>query len=471
MYADGDAGLDTGASLLAAAPDADGELVRRGEGFLRDAWRRGWQPADVVRLVRRDLDGPHVRLAVRLIVRETARYERLPPRWDAQLATLRATDGPSGAGDPGGAPGPDARGERGGRGGQDGQDGQDGQGGQGGRGGPGGRGRRGGSPGSDGSTGPDGRAGRSGPGGPGGPGAGGGTGGDGDTGGDADVRSLRDHPDRFSWATAVLELYRLLLRLPAVEPVGPAPGDALPPPTAGESKTLTRIRGLLAKAEATTFPEEAEALSAKAQELMARHSVDEALLAARAPEGAAPGARRIGVDAPYETVKAVLLDTVATANHCRAVWNADLGFSTVVGFGSDLDAVELLYTSLLVQATAAMTRAEGGQRAAGRKRTKTFRQSFLAAYAHRVGDRLTATARRVTATVPDSLPVLAAREVAVADRTDRMFPRTESTRLRGVTDEAGWHEGVRAADRASFGGRGGPGGRDEPGREVGPGRD
>ena len=67
------------------------------------------------------------------------------------------------------------------------------------------------------------------------------------------------------------------------------------------------------------IPEEAEALTAKAQELMARHSVDEALLAAAAPAPDAPGACRIGVEPPYEQAKAVLLDAVArptTAARC-----------------------------------------------------------------------------------------------------------------------------------------------------------
>src|SRR5690606_23196000 len=164
--------------------------------------------------------------------------------------------------------------------------------------------------------------------------------------------------------------------------------DPGPPDRRPESRALGRIRALLAKAEATGYPEEAEALSAKAQELMARHSLDEALLAARAPAAGMPDACRIGVEPPYEQAKAVLLDAVAGANHCRAVWNEPLGFSTVVGFASDLEAVELLHTSLLVQATAALTKAEAAQRAGGRKRTKTFRQSFLAAYAHRVGTRL-----------------------------------------------------------------------------------
>lgn len=207
-----------------------------------------------------------------------------------------------------------------------------------------------------------------------------------------DARAPRT--DRFSLATAALELYRLLLRLPTLEPLDTHLSDVTSrhPAASQDSRMLMRIRALLAKAEATGFPEEAEALSAKAQELMARHSIDEALLAARTHAKDAPGACRIGVEPPYETAKAVLLDAVAGTNRCRAVWNESLGFSTVVGFEPDLEAVELLYTSLLVQATAAMTKAEAAQRAGGRKRTKSFRQSFLAAYAHRIGDRLATAA-------------------------------------------------------------------------------
>ncbi|MFZ3471951.1 DUF2786 domain-containing protein [Streptomyces sp. 4.24] len=260
----------------------------------------------------------------------------------------------------------------------------------------------------------------------------------------------RERTDRFTLAGAVLEVFRLLIRLPSVEPVGPLPGDA-----AGlldhahiEPRMLGRIRALLAKAEATNFPEEAEALSAKAQELMARHTVDEALLAVRTGVKQIPGACRIGVEAPYEEAKAVLLDAVAGANRCRAVWNGAYEFSTVVGFESDLEAVELLYTSLLVQGTAAMTRAEAGQRAGGRKRTKTFRQSFLLAYASRLGQRLAETAEHTVAEAPDNLPALVARDVAVTSRAEEMFPRTTTTRLRGATDLAGWEDGTAAADRA-----------------------
>jgi hypothetical protein len=366
LYAGTDTALDTGASLLAADPGADAELTRRGEEFLAAAWRRGWQPADVVRYVRRELDETHVRLVSALVLGEADGRPVPHPRWAAQLAELAERAG---------APAP--------------------------------------------------------------------------------------RTDRFSRATAVLELYRLLLTLPALEPLDPprrAASASAASSSASDSRTLARIRALLAKAEATGYPEEAEALSAKAQELMARHSIDEAVLAAggasaRAGGGDAPGACRIGVDPPYETAKAVLLDAVASANRCRAVWHEEFGFSTVVGFEADLEVVELLHTSLLVQATAAMTAAEAAQRAGGRRRTKTFRQSFLAAYAHRMGDRLAAAVREQTAEAAgeggrDLLPVLAARDVAVTEHLERMFPKTVTTRLRGVSDEAGWHQGTAAADRA-----------------------
>ncbi|MFJ6085917.1 DUF2786 domain-containing protein [Streptomyces sp. NPDC092369] len=359
--ADADAALDTGASVLAADPAADGELARQGREFVAAAWRRGWQPADVVRIVRRELDDVHVHLVAALI-REQAPDDRARgPRWTAQLESL---------------PGPDGAPPR---------------------------------------------------------------------------------ADRFSHATAVLELYRLLLRLPSLEPLDDRPDrPGRPDQRAGgrprpESRMLTRIRALLAKAEATGFPEEAEALTAKAQELTARHSIEEALLAAQGPAKDAPGACRIGVEPPYEQAKAVLLDAVADANHCRAVWNEPLAFSTVVGFESDLEVVELLYASLLVQAQTAMTKAEAAQRAGGRRRTKSFRQSFLAAYAHRIGTRLAAAAE--TQVTDDLLPVLATREVAVTAEADRMFPETTTTRLRGVTDAAGWTEGAEAADRAQVAAR------------------
>lgn len=93
LYAETDTALDTGASLLAADPSADAELAQRGEEFIATAWRRGWQPADVVRIVRRELDETHVRLVSRLILSAEARHKQpRGRRWAAQLEDLDSSD-------------------------------------------------------------------------------------------------------------------------------------------------------------------------------------------------------------------------------------------------------------------------------------------------------------------------------------------------------------------------------------------
>jgi hypothetical protein len=263
---------------------------------------------------------------------------------------------------------------------------------------------------------------------------------------------------------SAVEVLGLLEQLPELPRLAPLPGTARQrgatarrDPTPVDERMLERVRALLAKAESTTFPEEAEAYTAKAQELMARHSIDQALLAAGAPVRDGPAGRRLGVDNPYEQPKALLLDCVATANRCRAVWDKQYGFSTVMGFPTDLDAVELLYTSLLVQATAAMLHEGSRQDRYGRSRTRSFRQSVLTAYATRIGQRLSSATEQATQQAAagrgDLLPVLAARDHDVDEVVAELFPGIVKRGVR-ATDREGWASGTAAADRASLGVRG-----------------
>jgi len=282
-------------------------------------------------------------------------------------------------------------------------------------------------------------------------------------------------------ATAI-ETLHAFHHLPALEKLLPLPGTArriapepAEPAEPADERMLGKIRALLAKAESTEFTEEAEALSARAQELMAKYSIDHALLAAESGREEEPGGRRIAVDNPYEAPKVTLLQTVAQANRCRVVWSKELGLVTVIGFPADLDAVELLFTSLLVQANTAMVRDGGKRDAYGRSRTRAFRQSFLVSYAIRIGERLAeatvhaeqeavAEQRAAAATREgdaddsgaqgagtDLVPFLAARQEAVDDAVDAMFGET-LTRSRAVraTDAEGWSSGRAAADMASL---------------------
>jgi len=396
------AGVDDAVTLLARGPDvpvvpvgrtraADGgpALVDRALGrrllvAVGEAWGRGWQPADLARLARRELGMVPGRLAARAIVRETALYPpaTVPARWRAQVDDLDDLDGVDR--DDAGA---------GGEGGDDEQWAV--------------------------AVGPDG--------------------------------------DRRSAVLAAVDVLALLHRLPPVPTLAPRPGEAVGSGDRDgqvDPRMLQRVRGLLAKAESTTFPDEAEALTAKAQELMARHAIDAAILAAESgrPIAGATG-RRLGVDDPYAAAKAMLLEAISSANRCRSVWTKGYGYATVFGDAGDLDAVELLYTSLLVQAARAMLTEAGGAGRATAGRTRSYRQSFLVAFALRIGDRLREAVEEATAATgvrrEALLPVLADRLRAAEEACDAVFPQVRATRL-SANDHAGWHAGVQAADVAQL---------------------
>ncbi|WP_328340568.1 DUF2786 domain-containing protein [Micromonospora sp. NBC_00421] len=270
--------------------------------------------------------------------------------------------------------------------------------------------------------------------------------------------ATREGTDRITALRDAIEVLALLAGLPPVAVLRPPPGSpngtAATGPTG--SRVLDRVRALLAKAESTTFPAEAEAFTGKAQELIARHSLERALVEATAADPGRAGGIRIGTDAPYPGAKALLVQEVAAANRCESVWSDDLGFATVLGFPADLEAVELLHTSLLVQATAAMLRGRR-ERQGGGRRTKAYDEAFLHAFARRIGERLRAATdeanRQATeAAGPDRLlPVLAARSGAVRERMDTLFPGVTRARLT-VRDAEGWQSGTSAADRASLAG-------------------
>ncbi|MDQ6697878.1 MAG: DUF2786 domain-containing protein [Actinomycetota bacterium] len=261
-------------------------------------------------------------------------------------------------------------------------------------------------------------------------------------------------------AVKLLSLLHHLPRLPLLCPIPGEPDMTVPGPAAewGAPQTtsppeLARVRALLTKAESTTFPEEAEALTAKAQELMAIHSIDRIALAA-GRDDRRPIGRRLGVENPYAGAKSLLLDKVAVANRCRSVWTPDLGFSTVFGDESDVASVDILFTSLLTQATAALQIADRGRIAAGGGRARSFRHSFHVAYATRIGARLAEVmaASEVAAEAglgADLLPVLASHADDVEEAVHAAFPGVTS-RATSVSNRAGWSSGIAAADMASL---------------------
>jgi hypothetical protein len=220
-----------------------------------------------------------------------------------------------------------------------------------------------------------------------------------------------------------------------------------------DEKVLARVRALLAKAESTEFPDEAEALSAKAQQLMTKFSLDRVLVEAAgvSPE-AGVAERRMWLDKPYVSAKAMLVTVVADVNRCRSILLDKIGFMSVVGDPTDVRLVEVLTTSLLVQANRAML-AHGTQRSAwGQSRTRSYRQSFLVSYAQRIGERLEHGVSAAHEEVGDDdrlLPALAARDARVEGKFADLYPETRGVRV-SASNRAGWEDGRVAADMANL---------------------
>jgi len=224
--------------------------------------------------------------------------------------------------------------------------------------------------------------------------------------------------------------------------------DATAADAAEEHPKLAQVRALLAKAESTTYDHEAEALSAKAQELITKYALDRL---GNDPGGSGSSDLRVvrlWLDPPYVGAKAALVHEVARANQCRSASAEHLGFCILVGSAADLHAVELLVTSLLVQADTAMLRHGRRTDGVGGSRTRSFRRSFLLAYAARIGERLrdaveTVTARQST----DLVPALRDHEEKVTEAFEAALPHIvmkETT----FSNAEGWAAGVVAADLA-----------------------
>ncbi len=189
-------------------------------------------------------------------------------------------------------------------------------------------------------------------------------------------------------------------------------------------RVLDQVRALLAEAESADL--DAEVRTAEAQVLLARRRVDRAV---RTSDGSVPTedvvARRVAVDAPYADAKASLLAGVCVANGARAVWTEEAGFTTVFGHPADIDVVEELFASLLVQSARALRR-EGSKRDRfGRSRTTRFRRAFLQTFAQRLAGRLRAVVDAMLDADDRSgrmRLVLAARDAAVERAVAAAFP-------------------------------------------------
>lgn len=257
-----------------------------------------------------------------------------------------------------------------------------------------------------------------------------------------------------------------------------------------DDRRLSTIRSLLAKAEATEYPEEAEAFFAKASELISRWAIDEAMLWAGTDSSGReqPDELQLVLHAPYLPQKAVLVGSVASAHGCRAVRIvAPPGVGTevisVVGFPTELRWVDTLVTSLMVQLTSTML--ARCPRGLSPSESASWRRSFIIGFAEEVGrrlevDRAAAAAERDAAAsagvsgatvdgwhgaaTTSAALVLASRTEEVDTELRRRHPRLRSSWASSGRSASGRRQGRDAGRDASLS-RHGIGGR----RRLGPG--
>jgi hypothetical protein len=209
---------------------------------------------------------------------------------------------------------------------------------------------------------------------------------------------------------------------------------------------LARVRKLLAVAEhPNTPPEEADNAARAAERLIVKHAIDEALLEAAAHTKTRPETRTMIVEAPYASAKTSLAGAVASAHGVRAIVTRGAeGVRVIfVGFPADLAVVDLLYTSLLLQATTSVRRQP--------QRDRAFRRAFLIGFAAQVGERLRETRRQVVANVGKESTAIALRDRQqdVEDAVRARFPHLRTTRTT-VSDRGGLLAGRRSGANADL---------------------
>lgn len=191
---------------------------------------------------------------------------------------------------------------------------------------------------------------------------------------------------------------------------------------------LARVRTLLAQAERASrqkgadrddFANEAAALSAKAAGLMLKYSISDAMIGAIHVDTTELVARKIPVLAPYTKEKATLLAVVARAFNVATMsyidargWRFDAEVE-LMGYPNDIDKVEFLFTSLLLQGAEGLQTLTPSNK---REHTASFRSFWFVAFTDVVNARLHEARVAATDEHDDANPDGPGSAMVLADR-------------------------------------------------------
>lgn len=244
---------------------------------------------------------------------------------------------------------------------------------------------------------------------------------------------------------------------------------------------LEKIRALLNKAESTDFPDAARLLTEKAQDLMTKYALSEYELRMLDDPSVADKVetREVKLFAPHTMAKGYIFDAAAKGNGCKSVFGysdstyerveqdgdyvyRDLTASEryrtvhVTGFSRDIDNAEMLYTSLLLQATKELLQSERPVW----ENTRTWNKSFYIGYGREIEQRLVLRRRAVAQDTVvtgvngvehNLLPVLASRTEQVKTEYEQVWKGRLSSVPIGRVGRSGYLSGHAAGKRADVG--------------------
>lgn len=241
-----------------------------------------------------------------------------------------------------------------------------------------------------------------------------------------------------------------------------------------ESDALRKAQGLLNKAaDPSCTDEERELLEDKAFEIISKYGIDAALAFAKAEVRSKPTKREfevIGAQCKYRVHAA---SYIAEACRVRAVivrnrqhgarqgWGAaeirNRRTLVIIGFESDIDIFEMLWTSLQLQGmrevakikkTTVMEGPGGYIATSSTHSTKAMRNSFWMGFGQRVRDRII-EANKKSSSAPGTDLVLYDRAKEVDEAMNEMYPKL-GTLNDNIDSGLGYNLGREAGDRANI---------------------
>src|SRR5690242_7567392 len=152
-----------------------------------------------------------------------------------------------------------------------------------------------------------------------------------------------------------------------------------------ENPKLAQIRTLLAKAERTENPAEAEAYTAKALGLIAKYGIEEAQLEARGEVKDTAQKNEFVVEGKYTARRELFLQHLAKALRCEPIKRNALSTRTrsvtsIYGMSKDIERLRMLWTSLDLQ----LAKVVDETKVPAWENGRTFRTNLISGFSNRV---------------------------------------------------------------------------------------